>query len=286
MRWGGSRDGAGRKPAPRARVLHRKRADFPEPLPGLVTVRVRKDVPSLRIVRLIHTFERAFRRSADRGEFRVVHYSVQHDHIHLLVEAAGAAALARGMKSVTARLARAVNRVHCRRGPVVDGRFHHRVLATPREVRSALAYVLLNSRKHAAARGADPGTWASGLDPASSGRWFDGWTSPTPYAPPPRRSPGTDLASASRVATARPDPARRGSGRTKRPDAGGAPGVEWRATGRTLAWSDGAPAGFAESGGELWRIWYTVTNPITDTPAPRLGPRSPHNLPKKVSPTA
>ena len=132
---------------------------------------------------MVHTFERAFRRSAERGEFKVVHYSVQHDHVHLLVEAAGAPALARGMKSVTARLARAVNRVHGRRGPVVDGRFHHRVLATPREVRHALAYVLLNARKHAAARGADPGIWASGLDPASSGRWFNGWVGAAGVAP-------------------------------------------------------------------------------------------------------
>jgi hypothetical protein len=185
MHWGGAREGAGRKAAARARVLHRKRADFPGRLPGLVTIRVRKEIPSLRIVRLVGALERGLRRGAERGDFRVVHYSVQHDHVHLLVEAAGASALARGMKSVTSRLARAVNRVHGRRGPVVDGRFHHRVLATPREVRSALAYVLLNSRKHAVARGADPGAWASGLDPASSGRWFDGWTSPIACAPRP-----------------------------------------------------------------------------------------------------
>jgi REP element-mobilizing transposase RayT len=177
MNWGGSRAGAGRKGAARARVLHRKRADFPGRLPALVTIRVRKDVPSLRIAPLVHTFERAFCRSAERREFRVVHYSVQHDHVHLLVEAAGAAGLARGMKSLTARLARAVNRVHGRRGPVVDGRFHHRVLATPREVRAALAYVLLNSRKHLAQR--EPTALGiAGIDPASSGRWFDGWTNP------------------------------------------------------------------------------------------------------------
>ena len=31
-----------------------------------------------------------------------------------------------------------------------------------------------------------------------------------------------------------------------------------------FAWSDGAPIGFAASGGELWRIEYIVTNPVTD----------------------
>jgi hypothetical protein len=167
----------------RPRVLHRRREEVPGRLPGLVTIRVRKDVPSLRIGRLVGALERGFRRGAERGDFRVVHYSVQHDHVHLLVEAEGARALARGMKSVTARLARAVNRIHFRRGPVVDGRFHHRPLATPREVRSALAYVLLNSRKHAVALGAEPARWASGLDPASSGRWFDGWDGAVETAP-------------------------------------------------------------------------------------------------------
>jgi hypothetical protein len=184
VHWGGAREGAGRKAVGRARVLHRKRSDFPGRLPCLVTIRVRKDVPSLRIGRLVGALERGLRRGAERGDFRVVHYSVQHDHVHLLVEAEGARALARGMKSVTARLARAVNRIHFRRGPVVDGRFHHRPLATPREVRAALAYVLLNSRKHLAQR--EPAALdIAGIDPASSGRWFDGWTNPIPAAPRP-----------------------------------------------------------------------------------------------------
>ena len=182
VRWGGVRKGAGRKAAVRARVWHRARAKFPERHPGLVTVRVRKDVPSLRTVRLVQELERSFRSSPKRVDFHVVHYSIQHDHVHLLVEAAGAASLSCGMKSVAARLARAVNRVFRQRGAVLDGRYHHRRLGTPREVRAALAYVLLNARKHAAQR--IPATVASRfpVDPASSGRWFEGWADPP--APP------------------------------------------------------------------------------------------------------
>jgi hypothetical protein len=67
---------------------------------------------------------------------------------------------------------------------VVDGRFHHRALATPREVRVALAYVLLDSRKHLAQR--EPASLdIAGIDSASSGRWFDGWMNPIPCAPRP-----------------------------------------------------------------------------------------------------
>jgi REP element-mobilizing transposase RayT len=133
----------------------------------LVTIRVRRDVPSLRNPRVVRELERSWRQASERGDFRVPEYSIQRDHVHLIVEANDRFALARGMKSIAARLARAINRVMRRNGGVVDGRFHHRVLSSPRQVRNALAYVLLNARKHAAARCA--------IDPASSGRWFAGW---------------------------------------------------------------------------------------------------------------
>jgi REP element-mobilizing transposase RayT len=146
-----------------------------------VTIRVRSQVPSLRTVRLIREFERSLCALANRPDFRVVHYSLQHDHVHLLVEASGAAALSNGMKSFAARLARAVNRVFNRTGAVLDGRYHHRALATPREVRAALAYVLLNARKHAGQRDPASARIAPCIDPASSGRWFEGWSErPTP----------------------------------------------------------------------------------------------------------
>jgi REP element-mobilizing transposase RayT len=180
VRWGGAREGAGRKAEPRARVWHRERREFPDRHPGLVTLRVLADVPSLRMVRLIRQLERAFRTTIERPDFRVVQYSIQHDHVHLLVEAASAAALSCGMKSIAARMARAVNRVFDRRGAVLDGRYHHRALTTPREVRSALAYVLLNARKHAAQRLRADLVSKLPLDPASSSRWFEGWADATP----------------------------------------------------------------------------------------------------------
>ncbi len=94
---------------------------------------------------------------------------------HLIVEADNEHALGRGMKAIGARLARAANRVFRRSGPVLADRYHVRVLKTPREVRNALAYVLLNARRHAAKAGRTISR-AFGIDPASSGRWFDGWT--------------------------------------------------------------------------------------------------------------
>ncbi len=100
--------------------------------------------------------------------FRVVHFSVQDNHLHLIVEAHDSAALRAGAQGLAVRLARAINRALGRRGRVFDDRFHARALRTPREVRFALAYVLHNFKKHQVLA-------ATRLDPCSSAAWFDGF---------------------------------------------------------------------------------------------------------------
>jgi len=139
-----------------------------------VTLRMRRDVPSLRNPRWLRAFRETLGRGCERGDFRVVHYSVQRDHIHMIVEAAGKQALASGMKSIGSRVALAVNRVFHRKGRVLDGRFHSVVLGTPTQVHRALRYVLLNERKHRRQRG-ERLSKSTTADPASSGRFFDGW---------------------------------------------------------------------------------------------------------------
>lgn len=171
--WGGPRAGAGRRAARRSPIHHVKREPVPRNAPAQVTLRILRGIPSLRSRRFLKTFRASLRCACERGDFRVVHYSVQRDLVHLLVEAAGKDAMGRGMKSVAARLARAVNRVFDRSGAVLHGRYHIRLLRTPREVRNALSYVLLNARKHWKERtGVAPPVR---LDEAASGRWFDGW---------------------------------------------------------------------------------------------------------------
>src|SRR4029450_11337981 len=142
---------------------------------------------------LVREWRRSLAEASERGSFRVAHYSLQGDHAHLIVEAQGKDALACGMKSIGARLARAVNRVSVRGGPVLDGRYHHRSLRSPREVRRALAYVLLNARRHLAKRRTPESVH---LDGASSARWFDGW----------RPQAGSRLSGGHRAARGRPAP--------------------------------------------------------------------------------
>lgn len=167
-RWGGPRRGAGRKPkGERAGVPHRTRAPLASRYPVHVTVRLRRGFPSLRRPRPYSALMRAFGAGRERGGFRLVHYSVQSNHMHLLVEAKDRHALTQGIQGLKVRVARVLNRIWRRTGPVFADRFHDRILRTPREVRNALAYVLLNARRHRIP-GPSP-------DPYSSGHWFDGW---------------------------------------------------------------------------------------------------------------
>ena len=194
-RWGGRRVGAGRKPGPNARNAHRPRAPLAARFPCHVTLKVRRGLPSLRTVKLVRELERSLTAACERGRFRLVHYSVQHDHLHALVEATSARDLACGMKSIGSRLGRAVNRVFRRRGRVLSDRFHLHVLRTPREVRHALAYVLMNARRHLAKLGR-PMPRVARMDPASSGGWFDGWRTAgaaLDERPPPVATPHTWL---------------------------------------------------------------------------------------------
>lgn len=113
-----------------------------------------------------------------RDFFRVIEFSVQSNHIHLIVEAEGAPGLTRGMLGLEVRLARRLNRALGRSGKFFADRYHSRTLETPSEVRSALHYVLNNHAHHAMGGrpriGVTPAASAT-MDPCSSAIWFDGW---------------------------------------------------------------------------------------------------------------
>ena len=172
VRHGGRRDGAGRRPGPDPSVRHRSRPKLASRHPCHVTLRVREGVPLLRAPAFVRAFEETLARGCDRGEFRLVHYALLRDHAHLIVEAKDQHALGRGMMSLSKRMVWAMRSAFGWRGGLLADRYHLRALKTPREVRNAIRYVLLNAARHRRRALRE-------LDPASSGRWFDGWRSGT-----------------------------------------------------------------------------------------------------------
>jgi putative transposase len=155
---------------------HRARPRHCHRHPLHVTLRRARCLPSLRAPVVFAALRRGFT-TASRRWFRVVHFGVQDDHLHLLVEADDNLSLSRGMIGLTVRLARAFNRALTRRGSVWSERFYARPLHTPREVRHCLVYVLMNRKKHTPSLRAE-------LDPCSSARWFTGWKHPPASGPP------------------------------------------------------------------------------------------------------
>jgi putative transposase len=148
-------------------VPHSERPKLAARTPVHVTVKLRKGLPSLR-AQLTFARVRALLCTSSSVAFRIVQWSVQADHTHLIVEAEGQQALSRAMARFDAALARVVNRIASRKGSALRERYHARPLRTPREAHHALRYVLLNGHKH--------GAISHGVDPMSSGEMFDGWS--------------------------------------------------------------------------------------------------------------
>ena len=172
---GGARKGAGRKPkGVKAGVSHARRPDFKSRQPLHVTMKVRKGLPSLRHRALASLVFSAFRAAKQRLGAKLVHFSVQSNHIHLIVEAQERRALSRAMQGLAVRLARRLNARIGRRGQFFSDRYHARALRTPLEVRRALLYVLRNHEHHRRVRR------ASSLDPLSSGMYFHGFIQGAP----------------------------------------------------------------------------------------------------------
>jgi hypothetical protein len=175
---GGRRSGAGRPPKDGvAGVSHRERAALASRFPVHVTVKLRRGLPPLRRQAAHAALRAAFHAGATGverdGAFRLCQYAILNDHLHFVAEAHSREALSRGLQGLLVRIAKALNRLWSRRGKVFADRYHDRILRTPREVRSALRYVLQNARKHAA-EGREVAV-SQAIDTYTSAPWFDGF---------------------------------------------------------------------------------------------------------------
>ena len=179
----------GPRPGPHPRTAHRARPQHDARHPVHVTLRAKRGLPSLREQRVFELLNRLVQAPNIVG-FQVVHYSIQHDHLHLIVEAEDRRALSRGVRSLEIRFAKRLNARLGRKGPLWGDRYHRHDLRSPREVRNALVYVLLNIKKHAGHRGIV-------VDELSTADAFDGWAvrprSPPHTVPPVIRPPMTWL---------------------------------------------------------------------------------------------
>lgn len=201
--WGGKRRNAGRLPDPSSGPSHLRRPRLASRFPVHVTLKVDPDLPSLRQRRAFAVLRRAFvggrRGTVELGGFRLVHFSVQHNHVHLLVEGSDREHLCRGLQGLQVRMAKGLNRVWGRKGKVFPERYFEHILRTPLEVKNALRYVIWNAFGHGVLRWNRSQPDADMHDPLASGAWLCGWKRgvqpPLPRGPTPVAQAGTWLLS-------------------------------------------------------------------------------------------
>ena len=165
----------GRKKSPSSGVPHLKRVEITGRVPVHVTTRVVDDMPNLRQPQVREACFRCFREARERpgrsttGFFHLVHFSIQKNHFHFVVEASDRKTLSVAICGLLGRLAKALNKLFGRKGEVFPDRYHDHVLRTVRETYNTIRYLFTNARKH----------WErvpeGRPDPFSSGLWSPIW---------------------------------------------------------------------------------------------------------------
>ena len=172
---------AGRK----RKVGHRTRQRFND-VPGHLVVGVREGLPSLRKKPVRQCIIKALVAMQDRFQCRIVEFSIQTNHIHMLADPTNEAELAKAMKSFKVRVARALNQMWGLKGTFWADRYYFRLVRKVHELRRLIRYVLQNARKHGMHLPPGPDFYSSGI-------WFEKWegcrgqtftTEPCPVRPP------------------------------------------------------------------------------------------------------
>jgi len=178
--WGGERSGAGRKQInERKSEPHRARLPITRHQAAHVVLRSAPELARLRRRDAYNIIRKAMQVVLRRTDFRIVHVSIQANHVHLLVEAESQYTLARGVQAFAISAARRLNQAEAavrgepRRGPAFPDRYHVKIINSPRHARNELSYVLNNWRRHNEHRSSAVRHWR--LDKYSSAISFPGW---------------------------------------------------------------------------------------------------------------
>jgi REP element-mobilizing transposase RayT len=162
----------GRPPKPGS-VSHQAREALPKQSVLHVTLSASRNVPNLRARFRFNDLKEAFAKfrqvELEEGNgFRLVHYNVLGDHLHLIVEADSKEALAKGMRKLNHSISRRLNRSSVLRaggsmhpldktpfskrpgwlGRIFAARYHAHRLKSAGEIANAVRYVMQNSQKH------------------------------------------------------------------------------------------------------------------------------------------
>ena len=139
--------GAGRPASVDIGIRHISRERIKKTSALHLTIKVRSNKASIQTKKILKALHHAIKR-ARLKKLRVIHYTLEYNHLHLLVEAVDNKVLHSGMQALGISLAKAINRIKCKKGGVYKNRYHFRKLNSRRELKNALHYIFRNGMKH------------------------------------------------------------------------------------------------------------------------------------------
>jgi REP element-mobilizing transposase RayT len=130
------------------KIYHRSRPDLPAGKPVHITIKADKNfVPNLRNKILYKEIRASFKRARLLG-IRIIHFSVQRDHIHFLIEAQNKTQLGQSMRVLSISLTKRLSQVLKKKIKALKTRYHLHILESLKEINNVANYIKNNGQKH------------------------------------------------------------------------------------------------------------------------------------------
>lgn len=150
---------AGRPSTKDIGIRHTKRLVFNLPSAFHITIKVRDNKADIKNKRILQSLHHAIKRARLQG-VRVLHFTLEYNHVHLVIESSNHKELHKGMQAFGISLAKKINKLKNLKGTVYKNRYHQKLLKSRSEFKNAVQYVFGNGVKHKRA--------SSKLDPFNS----------------------------------------------------------------------------------------------------------------------
>jgi len=143
--------GAGRPAVHDPGIRHTERPVLTKSASLHLTVKIKRIKADLKNKSILSILKKAILNTRKQG-LRVIHYSLEFDHVHLLIEAENNLILAKGMQSFGVTFSKAINRLRKLKGGVYKHRYHFRRIVGARQLKNVLNYIFSNGVKHKTAK--------------------------------------------------------------------------------------------------------------------------------------
>lgn len=138
---------AGRPPKTDPGIRHTRRPLLKKPSSLHLTIKIEKQKSHLKNKTILAILKRAIL-NARKQQLRVIHFTLEHDHVHLLIEAENNRVLGKGMQAFGVTLSKAINRLKKLTGQVYKHRYHFRKITSSRQLKNVMSYIFRNGMKH------------------------------------------------------------------------------------------------------------------------------------------